>query len=67
MIDLNAFGGAGVLGCWAAAYALAYQTPRFNRKQSRLSKRDMTITRQELIAAHMTITIRETSVRMKDQ
>ena len=31
MIDLNAVGGASVLGCWAAAYALVYQTSSVNQ------------------------------------
>ena len=57
MVDLHVFGDASVLGCCAAAYVVVYQPSSVNQgliaSKSRLSKRDMTIPRLELIAAHM--------------
>ena len=57
MVDLRVFGDASVLGCCAAAYVVIYQPSSVNQgliaSKSRLSKRDMTIPRLELIAAHM--------------
>ena len=57
MVDLHVFGDASVLGCCAAAYVVVHQPSNVNQdliaSKSRLSKRDMTIPRLELIAAHM--------------
>ena len=57
MVDLHVFGDASVLGCCAAAYVVVYQPSSVNQglisSKSRLSKRDMTIPRLELIAPHM--------------
>ena len=57
MVDLRVFGDASVLGCCAAAYVVVYQPSSVNQgliaSKSRLSKRDMTIPRLELTAAHM--------------
>ena len=57
MVGLHVFTDASVLGCCAAAYVVVYQPSRVNHgliaSKSRLSKRDMTIPRLELIAAHM--------------
>ena len=57
MVDLHVFGDASVLGCCAAAYVVVYQPSSVNQgliaSKSRLSTRDMTIPRLELIAAHM--------------
>ena len=57
MVDLHVFGDASVLGCCAAAYVVVYQPSSVNQgliaSKSRLSKRDMTIPRLELIAAYM--------------
>ena len=57
MVGLHAFTDASVLGCCTAAYVIVYQPSRVNQgliaSKSRLSKRDMTIPRLELIAAHM--------------
>ena len=57
MVDLHVFGDASVLGCCASAYVVVHQPSNVNQglitSKSRLSKRDMTIPRLELIAAHM--------------
>ena len=57
MVDLHVFGDASALGCCAAAYVVVYQPSNVNQgliaSKSRLSKRDMTIPKLELIAAHM--------------
>ena len=57
MVDLRVFGDASVLGCCPAAYVVVYQPSSVNQgliaSKSRLSKRDMTIPRLELTAAHM--------------
>ena len=56
-VDLQVSGDASVIGYCAAAYVVVYQS--FSVKQgliaskSRLSERDMTIPRLELIAVHM--------------
>ena len=57
MVDLHVFADASVLGCCAAAYVVVYQPSNVNQgliaSKSRLYKRDMTIPKLELIAAHM--------------
>ena len=57
MVDLHVFGGASVLGYCAAAYVVVHQPSSVKQgliaSKSRLSKRDMTISRLELIAAHV--------------
>ena len=57
MVDSHVFGDASVLGCCAAAYVVVHQPSDVNQgliaSKSRLSKRDMTIPRLELIAAHI--------------
>ena len=57
MVGLHVFTDASVLGCCAAAYVVVYQPSSVNQgliaSKSRLSKRDMTIPRLELIAAYM--------------
>ena len=58
MVDLHVSGDASVLGCCPAVYAVVYQPSSVNQgliaSKSKLSKRDMTIPRPELIAAHVT-------------
>ena len=57
MVDLRVFGDASVLGRCAAAYVVVSQPSSVNQgliaSKSRLSKRDITIPRLELIGAHM--------------
>ena len=57
MVDLHVFGDASVLGCCAVAYVVVYQPSSVNQgliaSKSRLSKRDMTIPKLELIVRHM--------------
>ena len=66
MVDLHVFGDASVLRCCAAAYVVVYQPPGVNQgliaSKSRLFKRDMTIPRLELIAAH-TVTNSAANIR----
>ena len=56
-VDLQVSGDVSVLGYCAAAYVVVYQSLRVNQgliaSKSRLSERDMTIPRLELIAVHM--------------
>ena len=57
MVDLHVFGDASVLECCKAAYVVVYQPSSDDQgliaSKFRLSKRDMTIPRLELIAAHI--------------
>ena len=56
-IDLHVFGDASILGYCAVAYAVVNQPSVVNQgliaSKSRLSKKDVTIPRLELIATHM--------------
>ena len=56
-VDLHIFRDASILGYCAVAYAVVSQPSKVNQglvaSKSRLSKKDITIPRLELIAAHM--------------
>ena len=56
-VDLYIFGDAGILGYCAVAYAVVSQLTKVNQglvaSKSKLSKKDITIPRLELITAHM--------------
>ena len=56
-VDLHIFGDESILGCCAVANAVVSQPSKVNQglvaSKSRLSKKDITIPRLELIAAHM--------------
>ena len=56
-VDLHIFGDLNILGYCAVAYAVVSQPSKVNQglvaSKSRLSKKDITIPRLELIATHM--------------
>ena len=56
-VDLHIFGNASILANCAAVYAVVNQPPAISQglvaSKSRISKRDLTIPRLELVSAHM--------------